>query len=62
MKLLLPKGAPRKFGLIHADPPWAYATYNGDKVPARGQQPYKTMKLDELKAMELPAASRSQRG
>lgn len=43
-----------KFGFIHADPPWAYATRgNGNQVPARGDQPYSTMTLDELKALSV---------
>ena len=46
-----------KAGLIHADPPWAYATYNGDKVPARGEQPYPTMTLDELKLLPVREAA-----
>lgn len=41
-----------KAGLVHVDPPWAYETYEGNKVPARGEQPYETMTLDEL--MLLP--------
>lgn len=42
------------FGLIHADPPWPFATRgNGDQVPARGEQPYPTMTMDELRALPV---------
>lgn len=48
-----PKGP---FGCILADPPWAFRTRDKDArdaVPARGEQPYKTMKLEDMKAMSV---------
>lgn len=47
----LPRG--KKFKVIYADPPWSFMTYNGAKVPARGEQPYETMSLKELKALAV---------
>ncbi|MBC7149021.1 MAG: hypothetical protein H5U22_06545 [Rhizobium sp.] len=49
----LPDG---QFGAIVADPPWSFRTYANDNVaPARGEQPYPVMSLDDIK--ELPVAS-----
>ena len=50
----LPRGP---FGCIYADPPWQF-TSRGKKgenlvVPARGEQPYSTMSLDELKSLDI---------
>lgn len=46
----LPNG---KWRVIYADPPWAFQTYSGPAVPARGVQPYHTMTLDDLKALPV---------
>lgn len=53
----LPKGP---FGCILSDPPWAFRTRDvgsRDAVPARGEQPYTTMSLDELKAIPVAKAA-----
>lgn len=51
MSVKAPKG---KFGLIHADPPWPFATRGkGDQVPARGEQPYETMTIAALEALPV---------
>ena len=43
-----------KFGVIYADPPWSY--FNGS-VPNGGvDQHYQTMDLDEICALDVPAA------
>lgn len=40
--------------VIHADPPWAFATRgNGDQVPTQGEQPYPTLRLEDLKALDV---------
>ena len=39
--------------VILADPPWAFQTYGGASVPARGVQPYHTMTLDDIKAVPV---------
>jgi len=38
---------------ILADPPWAFRTYSGDAVPARGDQPYRTMSIDDICALPV---------
>lgn len=51
-----PKG--KKFKVIMADPPWPYQTWgNGAQVPARGEQPYETMSLDELQKLPVSEAA-----
>ncbi len=47
----LPEG---RFGAILADPPWAFRTYAKKQVaPARGEQPYPVMSLDDIKAIPI---------
>lgn len=47
----LPEG---RFGAILADPPWAFRTYGKkDVAPARGEQPYQTMSLTDIKALPV---------
>lgn len=47
----LPAG---RFGAILADPPWAFRTYGKkDVAPARGEQPYSVMSLDDIKALPV---------
>lgn len=47
----LPSGP---FGAILADPPWAFRTYSKtDVAPARGQQPYAVMSLEDIKALPV---------
>lgn len=47
----LPDG---QFGAIVADPPWSFRTYANDNVaPARGEQPYQVMSLDDIKALPV---------
>lgn len=60
MTLILPPGAillpqtPTGFGAILADPPWSFRTFSKkDVAPARGQQPYATMSLDDIKALPV---------
>lgn len=49
----LPRG---HYKAILADPPWAFRTYSGsDVVPARGEQPYRTMSIDDI--CSLPVSS-----
>ena len=44
-----------KYATILADPPWPFATYSGDKVPARSKkQPYSTMSFSEIAALPVP--------
>lgn len=38
---------------VLADPPWAFRTYSGDAVPARGDQPYRTMSIDNICALPV---------
>jgi N6-adenosine-specific RNA methylase IME4 len=47
----LPEG---RFGAILADPPWSFRTYsNAHVAPARGEQPYAVMSLDDIKALPV---------
>lgn len=47
----LPSGP---FGVILADPPWAFRTYSKTNVaPARGVQPYTVMSLADIKALPV---------
>jgi N6-adenosine-specific RNA methylase IME4 len=47
----LPEG---KFGAIIADPPWSFRTYSkADVAPARGEQPYSVMSIDDIKALPV---------
>lgn len=41
------------FGAILADPPWAFKTYSGDAVPARGEQPYQTQGIDCIASLPV---------
>ncbi len=41
------------YAAILADPPWAFETYSGPAVPARGEQPYKTLSTDMLCGMPV---------
>lgn len=42
------------FGAILADPPWSFRTFANDNVaPARGEQPYSVMSLDDIKALPV---------
>lgn len=42
------------FGAILADPPWSFRTFANDNVaPARGEQPYSVMSLDDIKALRV---------
>lgn len=51
----LPDG---QFGAIVADPPWSFSTYANDNVaPARGEQPYPVMSLDDIKAMQVASVA-----
>jgi len=46
------------YGLIHADPPWAFATRGaGDKVPTQGDQPYATLTMEDLITLPVPKAA-----
>jgi N6-adenosine-specific RNA methylase IME4 len=45
------------FGAILADPPWAFETYSGPKVPTTHAQPYKTMPIDEIYDLPVKAVS-----
>jgi len=43
-----------QFGLVLADPPWRFITRDGvSAVPTQADDPYPTMSLDELKAMDM---------
>lgn len=47
----LPAG---RYGAILADPPWSFRTYGKqDVAPARGEQPYAVMSLDDIKALPV---------
>lgn len=47
----LPAG---RYGAIVADPPWSFRTYGKqDAAPARGEQPYAVMSLDDIKALPV---------
>lgn len=49
----LPAG---RYGAILADPPWSFRTYGKqDVAPARGEQPYAVMSLDDIKALPVAA-------
>ena len=42
------------FGLILADPPWRFQTFNGESaVPTQAADPYATMTLDDIKSLPL---------
>lgn len=44
-----------KYGAILIDPPWPFDGYvKKGVVPARGEQPYKTMKLYEIAGLPIP--------
>lgn len=44
-----------KYGAILIDPPWGLNTYSKKGVvPARGEQPYKTMKLADMAKLPVP--------
>jgi len=61
MKIRLPRSAPKRFGVIYADPPWQFVTRaakgENHAVPARGEQPYETMSLDDLMSLEVAAVA-----
>lgn len=43
-----------QFGLILADPPWRFATFDGKSaVPTQAADPYDTMTLDDIKGLPL---------
>ena len=47
-----------KYGAILADPPWAFRTWVGDRLPTRvasavGATPYKTMSFDDISALPV---------
>lgn len=47
----LPQGP---FGVVLADPPWAFRTYGGKQLaPTQGDQPYGVMSLDDLKRLPV---------
>ncbi len=47
----LPEG---RFGAVLADPPWAFRTFSKtDVAPARGEQPYPVMSLNDIKALPV---------
>jgi N6-adenosine-specific RNA methylase IME4 len=48
---------PELFGAILADPPWSFQTFSGPAVPARGEQPYKTMATEDLIAMPVQSVA-----
>jgi N6-adenosine-specific RNA methylase IME4 len=49
--MILPPGP---FGCILADPPWRFRTFNGKSaVPTTAPDPYRTMPLDEIKALDV---------
>jgi N6-adenosine-specific RNA methylase IME4 len=51
----LPPRPPGGFRVVYADPPWAFKTYEGDKVPQRADVPhYQVMTLEDI--MEVPVA------
>lgn len=44
-----------KYGAILMDPPWPFDTYSRKGVvPARGDQPYQTMALNEIAGLPVP--------
>lgn len=50
----LPARRPGGWPVIYADPPWAFKTYSGDKIPQRALIPhYQSMTLDDLKALDV---------
>lgn len=42
-----------KFGVILADPPWAFKTYEGETVPHRGETPYSIMSRAALEGLPV---------
>lgn len=47
-------GYPRGFyKAVLADPPWAFQTRSGPRVPARGKQPYPVMSTEEIAALPV---------
>jgi N6-adenosine-specific RNA methylase IME4 len=47
-------GYPRGFyKTVLADPPWAFQTRSGPRVPARGKQPYPVMSVQEIAALPV---------
>lgn len=45
------------YACILADPPWQFLTYAGSALPGRSdERHYDLMTLDEIKAMQIPAA------
>ena len=51
--MILPT-TPGGFAVIEADPPWSFATYDGESsVPTQAADPYRTMSLDALKALPV---------
>lgn len=43
-----------RYACILADPPWAFQTYSGAKVPTRDErQPYKTMTMADIAALPV---------
>ncbi len=49
---------PGPFGCILADPPWGFRTYAGtDEVPTLAANPYQTMTLDQMKALQVEAVA-----
>lgn len=47
----LPEG---RFGALLVDPPWSFRTYSKTNVaPARGEQPYDVMSLEDIKALPV---------
>lgn len=44
-----------KYGAILLDPPWGFDTFaKKGQVPARGEQPYPTMRLHEIAGLPIP--------
>jgi len=45
----------RSYGAILIDPPWPFDTYTKKGVvPARGEQPYETMRMHEIAGLPIP--------
>lgn len=43
-----------KFAAVYADPPWAFKTFSGPKVPSRNAaQPYATMTMADIAALPV---------
>src|SRR5262249_7517356 len=46
----------RLYGVLYVDPPWRYDNPPMGDVARANENPYPTMSLDEIKALEVPAA------